>query len=126
MWLFKVSLISLLSFLFFLVIYFFRFSHKIEKRNIWDCGSEYRGSEVSVPSSEISDPLYNSMGRYFIGKDGEPYLDQFIKDNLIRVLNLGKYWIQQVESGEISYYILFSALSFILSIFVIISIKAYI
>lgn len=124
-WLFSLILISNLFALIYLLIYFFGLRHKISKQKTWDCGNEYRGDELSIPASVFSEPLYSSVGRYFISKDGEPYLDSSIKKFSYSILNIGKYWIDMVESGEISYYILFSALSFILSIAIIVSLKVY-
>jgi hydrogenase-4 component B len=125
-WLNKILYISSLSFFFFFILYIFRFSHKIKQRNIWDCGNEYRGAEVSIPASVISDPLYNSIGRYFVNKKGEPYIDDFLKGSIYSLLDMGKFWIHKVESGEISQYILFSAVSFLFSLFFIIALKIYI
>jgi hypothetical protein len=125
-WINKILYISSFSFLFFFVLYMFRFSHRIRQRNIWDCGNEYRGAEVAIPASVISDPLYNSIGRYFVNKKGEPYIDDFLKGSIYNVLDMGKFWIHKVESGEISQYILFSAVSFLFSLFFIIALKVYI
>lgn len=124
-WLFKILLISFISFLIYMLVYFFKFSHKIQNRKIWDCGSEYSGVEVSIPASVISDPLQSSLGRYFINPDGEPKLDSFLKRRVFKVLNFGKVWINKVESGDISYYMLFAAISFLVSLFLIIALKLY-
>ncbi len=124
-WFTKLTLISLLFSIIYILIYFFKLRHKISKQKTWDCGNEYRGNELSIPGSIFSEPLYSSVGRYFIAKDGEPYLDSFVKKFSYSILNLGKYWINKVESGEISYYILFSVLSFILSLAIIVSLKVY-
>ncbi|HMV42581.1 MAG TPA: proton-conducting transporter membrane subunit [Leptospiraceae bacterium] len=125
-WLFKLSLISAGMTVFYMSLVAFRWAHKIYKRRIWDCGSNYAGPELSIPASVISDPLYHSIGRYFINKDGELYFDNSVINGLVHSLNLGKYWIDKVESGEIAYYILFSALSFLLSLGFIIFLKVHI
>lgn len=125
-WLFKLSLISITMTIFYLSLVSFRWAHQIYKRRIWDCGSNYAGPELSIPASVISDPLYGSIGRYFINKEGELYIDNAVIGGLIHSLNLGKYWIDKVESGEIAYYILFSALSFLFSLGFIIFLKIHI
>jgi hypothetical protein len=105
---------------------FFRWSHKIQKRRSWDCGNNYGGAELSIPGSVISDPVYNSFGRYFIDKRGELYFDNAINNALISSLGLGRFWIGKVEAGEISYYLLFTTVSFLLSLFFIIVLKLHI
>jgi hypothetical protein len=110
----------------FLSLFLFRWSHRVEKRRSWDCGNNYSGSELSIPASVISDPLYNSVGRYFISKKGELYFDIAVNTTLVSSLNIGKYWINKVESGEIGYYLLFSAISFLISLFLIIVLKIHI
>ena len=103
-----------------------RWAHKIQKRKSWDCGNNYGGSELSIPASVISDPLYNSVGRYFISKQGELYFDNTVNKALVSTLNVGRYWIDKVESGEIGYYLLFSAISFLISLLLIIVLKIHI
>jgi hypothetical protein len=122
-WLLKLTLISLGMTILFASLAIFRWSHKIQKRRSWDCGNNYKGAELSIPGSVISDPVYKSFGFYFINKQGEMYFDKAITNTLISTLNLGKYWIDKVESGEISYYLLFYAISFLISLFLIIVLK---
>lgn len=125
-WLYKLSLISLGITVLFISLFLFRWSHRIEKRRSWDCGNNYSGPELSIPASVISDPLYNSVGRYFISKKGELFFDSAVNTTLVSSLNIGKYWINKVESGEIGYYLLFSAISFLISLFLIIVLKIHI
>lgn len=125
-WLYKLTFISIAVTFIFLSLFLFRWSHQIQKRRSWDCGNNYAGSELSIPSSVISDPVYNSVGRYFINKQGELYFDKAVNRALISTLSVGKYWIAKVESGEIGYYLLFSAMSFLISLCLIIFLKIHI
>jgi len=125
-WLYKLSLISIGMTILFVSLAFFRWSHKIQKRRSWDCGNNYGGAELSIPGSVISDPVYNSFGRYFIDKRGELYFDNAVNNVLISSLGIGKLWIGKVEAGEISYYLLFSSVSFLMSLFLIIVLKLHI
>lgn len=125
-WLFKLSLLSIVMTSLFVSLAVFRWSHKIQKRRSWDCGNNYGGAELSIPASVISDPVYNSVGRYFISKQGDLYFDNVVNKALVSTLNVGKYWINKVESGEIGYYLLFSAISFLISLLLIIVLKIHI
>ena len=125
-WLFKLTLLSIGMTVLFVSLVSLRWAHKIQKRKSWDCGNNYGGSELSIPASVISDPLYNSVGRYFISKQGELYFDNTVNKALVSTLNVGRYWIDKVESGEIGYYLLFSAISFLISLLLIIVLKIHI
>ncbi|MBK8395309.1 MAG: formate hydrogenase [Leptospiraceae bacterium] len=125
LWLYKLTIISFGVTLLFISLAIFRWSHRIEKRRGWDCGNNYGGAELSIPSSVISDPLYNSVGRYFISKKGELYFDSAVNKVLLSSLDFGKFWINKVESGEIGYYLLFSAFSFLISLFLILVLKIH-
>ncbi len=125
-WLYKLTLICIGITTLFVSLLLFRWSHKVGKRRGWDCGNNYAGSELSIPASVISDPLYNSLGRYFISKNGDLYFDSAVNKTLVSSLNIGKYWINKVESGEIGYYLLFSAIAFLISLFLIIVLKIHV
>ena len=66
------------------------------------------------------------FGRYFIDKRGELYFDNAVNNVLISSLGIGKFWIGKVEAGETSYYLLFSSVSFLMSLFLIIVLKLHI
>lgn len=125
-WLYKLTLISIGVTTLFVSLLLFRWSHRVGKRRSWDCGNNYAGPELSIPASVISDPLYNSLGRYFISKNGELYFDNAVNKTLVSSLNIGKLWINKVESGEIGYYLLFSAIAFLISLFLIIVLKIHV
>lgn len=116
-WLRSIGFISLACSIGYIVIIVYRRS--ITKRRLWDCGTNYVGSELSITSSLFSDPLYDSFGRYFINKNGEIYIDHYFQRGIIKFFNIGKYWIQKVEEGSISFYMFISALSviFVMSVF---------
>ena len=120
--LFNVSVISLI---FYFIMIYGKFSHRIEKRVLWDCGNNYRGSELSIPASVISEPLHDSLGLTTSVIDGESMLDDWLKKKLINLLNIGKIWIGEVESGDISNYIAFSSTSLLITLAIIFFYKFY-
>jgi hypothetical protein len=120
-WLWKIGGISIFMVIFYIAIVVYRFSHKISKRRLWDCGSNYAGSELSIASSVISDPLHSSIGTYFNDRSGEPFLDVKIISNLVKSLDFGRLWIDKVESGDLSNYIAFTSLSLLASVIFILS-----
>jgi formate hydrogenlyase subunit 3/multisubunit Na+/H+ antiporter MnhD subunit len=120
--LFNVSVISLI---FYFIMIYGKFSHRIEKRVLWDCGNNYRGSELSIPASVISEPLHDSLGLTTSMIDGESQLDDWLKKKLINLLNIGKIWIREVESGDISNYIAFSSTSLLITLAIIFFYKFY-
>lgn len=124
-WFDKISIISMSMVLIFASVGLFRWSHRIQKRRLWDCGSAYVGQELSIPASVISDPLYPSTGRHFINQDGELKLDSFISRSIVYSLDIGKFWIHKVESGAVAQYLLFSVLSFLVSLVFIIVLRVH-
>jgi formate hydrogenlyase subunit 3/multisubunit Na+/H+ antiporter MnhD subunit len=99
----------------FLLIYVFGFylfeKMKVEKRVLWDCGSKYAKSDLSIPGTAISDPLYDSVGKYFHQESGYSRFDTVELESVHYFLDIGKYWIQKVEAGKISVYLGVSATS---------------
>ncbi|MCE9500399.1 MAG: formate hydrogenase [Leptospira sp.] len=115
--------VSLIMVLFYFSLAVFRWSHRIQQRNLWDCGNKYRGQEISIPSSVISDPLFSSVGRYFNNPIGYNKMDDNLSDFIHSILNVGKYWIHRVESGSISNYIAFSAYFVLISLATLILVR---
>ncbi|HNM02095.1 MAG TPA: proton-conducting transporter membrane subunit [Leptospiraceae bacterium] len=124
-WLYTLSAVSLIVMIVSFLIYKFHLYHTVSKRQIWDCGSNHSGTEVSIPGSVFSDPVYFSVGRYFTSEEGEPYMEKYMQKYLGRFLNLGRYWIARVESGDVSQYILVSSVTFLFSIFLIFIFRNY-
>ncbi|MCB1189366.1 MAG: formate hydrogenase [Leptospiraceae bacterium] len=124
-WVIHLTVFSAISVLFFLSIMLFKWMHRIKKRRLWDCGSDYAGSELSIRSSVISEPLFLSSGRYFHYKDGVSKVDDLILRTLSFSLNLGKLWIDRVESGSLPQYLSFSAVSLLISSLGIYVLKVY-
>ncbi|HNH10880.1 MAG TPA: hypothetical protein PK683_20460, partial [Leptospiraceae bacterium] len=58
-------------------------------------------------------------------EEGEPYMEKYMQKYLGRFLNLGRYWIARVESGDVSQYILVSSVTFLFSIFLIFIFRNY-
>ncbi len=124
-WFMTLFNVSLLSLVFYFIMIYGKFSHRIDKRVLWDCGNNYRGSELSIPASVISEPLHDSLGLTTSMIDGESQLDDWLKKKLINLLNIGKLWIKDVESGDISNYIAFSSTSLLFTLAFIFFYKFY-
>jgi formate hydrogenlyase subunit 3/multisubunit Na+/H+ antiporter MnhD subunit len=120
--LFNVSIISLI---FYFVMIYGKFSHRIERRVLWDCGNNYRGSELSIPGSVISEPLHDSLGITTNMEDGESNFDSWLKKKILSLLKLGKIWISEVESGDISNYIAFSSTSLLITLGILVLYRFY-
>ena len=118
-WILKITTISIITMLIAVFVIQSRFWHTIKKREIWDCGSKYRGSDVSIPGSVISDPLYPSVGRYILSPDGEPKIDIWFFKMIDRVLSLGKYWIKIFETGDLTTYLFLSAVALLISMSIV-------
>jgi formate hydrogenlyase subunit 3/multisubunit Na+/H+ antiporter MnhD subunit len=116
-------LLSISAFVGFFAILVFttRLRHKIQKRELWDCGSGYRFHDVSIPGSVISDPLTQSIGRYLLTKEGESIIDSTLLKAVTRFLNAGKFWSGFFESGELSTYLFLSAISLLVSIAILLT-----
>ncbi|MBK8399155.1 MAG: formate hydrogenase [Leptospiraceae bacterium] len=115
-WIYQVSLISLIVLVFGVIVFVTKFSHKITVRQLWDCGSQFKGHEVSIPGSVISDPMFQSMGKYLQLENGESQIDTIILNFINRVLNLGRFWSAFFEKGDLSTYLFLSAVSLLFSI----------
>ncbi len=124
-WFMTLFNVSLLSLVFYFIMIYGKFSHRIDKRVLWDCGNNYRGSELSIPASVISEPLHDSLGLTTSMIDGESQLDDWLKKKLLNLLNIGKLWIRGVESGDISNYIAFSSTSLLFTLAFIFFYKFY-
>jgi formate hydrogenlyase subunit 3/multisubunit Na+/H+ antiporter MnhD subunit len=122
-WLFWILMINFGTILYFFILINFKLHHKITFRKGWDCGNQYNGNELSIPSSVISDPLGKSLGITIDFTQKESGLDLFIKEKIVQFLDLGKYWIKQVESGDTSNYLAFSASMLMISLLFIFIIR---
>lgn len=114
-----IFFINILFNLYFLFIVYGKFSHVITIRKGWDCGNKYNGAELSIPASVISDPLSNSIGITMSRKEQDSLIDLTIKKQILRFLDLGKYWIRQVESGDTSNYLAFSSTALLFTLLLI-------
>lgn len=124
-WFFTLFLVSIISTAFYFLMYYGKLAHKIEKRQLWDCGNLYRGTELSIPASVISEPLHESLGLTTRFTDGDSTVDEWLKHKIIKVIELGKIWIRDVESGDVSNYIAFSSISVLFTVGLILLLKIY-
>ncbi|MCB1143399.1 MAG: formate hydrogenase [Leptospiraceae bacterium] len=115
-WLLQMSMISVIVLVFSIFVLRFRIFHKIETRRTWDCGSEYRGTGVSIPGSVISDPLFGSLGRYVSRKNGDSIIDTGFLKGIQKILELGRFWNQYMESGDLSTYLFLSSIAILVSV----------
>ncbi len=122
-WANNLAFVSAICTFFVASLVFFRWSHKVEKRKFWDCGNNYYGPELSIPASVFSEPLRNSLGRYFLNKDGASIIDDFILKTFQRILDTGDQFIKKEFNHEedISRYLMTSSLFliFILSLVIL-------
>jgi hypothetical protein len=58
-------------------------------------------------------------------QDGESNFDSWLKIKILNIFKLGKVWISEVESGDISNYIAFSSTSLLLTLLVLVIFKFY-
>lgn len=124
-WYDKIFWVSILCVVFYATIISFRWAHRIEKRRLWDCGNQYRGTELSIRSSVVSEPLFNSIGKLINSEDGTSNFDKWIFQGIEKFLNLGRFWAGKTESGEVANYIGFSALAMLLSLAFLFLLKFY-
>lgn len=99
------------------------FRTKIAKRKLWDCGGNYGGADVAVPSDGISDPLFPSLGRYFTNEEGNSRLDEGILQGIIKFLNTFKTRVNEADEESISINLAFSSVTVVVLLFVIIGLK---
>lgn len=122
-WFYTLFYVSVISIIFYIFMLYGKVAHKIEKRQLWDCGSLYRGTELSIPASVISEPLHDSLGLTTRLSDGDSTVDEWLKHKILKVSDLGKIWIREVESGDISNYIAFSSIAVLLTVGLIVLLK---
>lgn len=96
---------------------------KISKRKLWDCGGNYGGADVAIPSDGISDPLFPSLGRYFTNVEGNSRLDEGILQGIIKFLNMFKTKPNETNEESISINLAFSSVTVVILLFVIIGLK---
>ena len=125
-WIFQVSGISILVIVFGIIVFTTKFSHKIKTRQLWDCGSQFRGHEVSIPGSVISDPMFETMGKYLQLGSGESRIDSSILNLITRILNLGRFWSKFFETGDLSTYLFLSAVGLLFSIGILLAYQSFI
>ncbi|PJZ75045.1 hypothetical protein CH373_03215 [Leptospira perolatii] len=113
---FKILFVMSLLFQSLFLYIFLKRSHRIQKRSTWDCGSEHKGEEVSIPSHIFSEPLYSSLGRFFVNREGLARVDSLFHKYSDKVMDVGKYWRSWTSSGEVSNYLAFSSIILLLSI----------
>ncbi|EKT87617.1 proton-conducting transporter membrane subunit [Leptospira santarosai] len=99
------------------------FRTKISKRKLWDCGGNYGGADVAIPSDGISDPLFPSLGRYFTDEEGNSRLDEGILQGIIKFLNTFKTRVNEADEESISINLAFSSVTVVILLFVIIGLK---
>lgn len=111
-WITSLALVSGVTLAFILSLVAFKWAHKINKRKFWDCGNGYLGFELSIPASVFSEPLRNSLGRYFLTKEGRSIIDQNFLDGFHKLLDMGKYFVskEEQEDHEISKYLAISSI----------------
>ncbi|TGL75602.1 proton-conducting transporter membrane subunit [Leptospira jelokensis] len=122
-WFINLSFVSFLSIaVIILFLLFDKVSDKKQKnlkKRSWDCGGGYDGHELSIPSSVFSEPLKNSLGRYFINKNGDSKVDHYILLLVTSFLNLGARFISstnETKDEDISRYLAISSI-FLIFIF---------
>jgi formate hydrogenlyase subunit 3/multisubunit Na+/H+ antiporter MnhD subunit len=125
-WIFQITIISALVITFGIIVFTTKFSHKIKTRELWDCGSKFRGHEVSIPGSVISDPMFQTMGKYLQLESGESRVDSSILNFINRVLNLGRFWSRFFETGDLSTYLFLSAIGLLFSIGILLAYQSFI
>lgn len=96
---------------------------KISKRKLWDCGGNYGGADIAIPSDGISDPLFPSLGRYFTNVEGNSRLDEGILQGIIKFLNMFKTKPNETNEESISINLAFSSVTVVILLFVIIGLK---
>ncbi|MDV6237847.1 proton-conducting transporter membrane subunit [Leptospira ellisii] len=96
---------------------------KISKRKLWDCGGNYGGADVAIPSDGISDPLFPSLGRYFTNQQGNSRLDEGILNSIIKFLDTFKTRVNESDEDTISINLAFSSVTVVILLFVIIGLK---
>ncbi len=128
-WFLMVALVSFVTQVIVCLVYilFNKYRVKDLKKESWDCGNNYSGEDLSVPSSEFSKPLFNSLGRYFLDIDGKLKVDKAIF-NVVNYLNYRFLKLiqdkdQNRQEEDISAYLAFASLFFILTFVITISVN---
>ncbi|TGL53124.1 formate hydrogenase [Leptospira kemamanensis] len=122
-WFLNLSIVSAItiSILFLIFIFERKKQNKLPdvKKQSWDCGGGYSGHELSIPSSVFSKPLKNSLGRYFINKQGDSKVDHYILLLVTSFFKLGTRFVSstnQAKDEDISKYLAISSM-FLIFIF---------
>ncbi|TGM74113.1 formate hydrogenase [Leptospira mtsangambouensis] len=90
-----------------------------QKTKNWDCGGGYSGHELSIPTSVFSEPLRNSLGRYFLNKSGESKVDSFLIKGISSVFRFGTRFVSATnhpKEEDVSKYLAISSM-FLIFIF---------
>ncbi|GBF49872.1 formate hydrogenase subunit B [Leptospira ryugenii] len=124
-WLSQLSIVSCITVAFILSLVWFRWSHRITKRQYWDCGNQYIGPELSVPSTVFTEPLRNSLGRYFLTPKGLSIIDQSIFSIFSYILNIGQFLVEKKKNHdeEVSKYLAISSAFLIIILAISIAIE---
>ncbi|AOP35747.1 formate hydrogenase [Leptospira tipperaryensis] len=122
-WYRGLASVNLIGFLMFLVIGIFGLRTKIERRKLWDCGGNYKGPDVAIPSEGVSNPLFASLGRYFTNEDGSSRLDEAILKGIVKLLDTFKTQVNEADEETISINLAFSSATVVLLLFLIIGLK---
>jgi formate hydrogenlyase subunit 3/multisubunit Na+/H+ antiporter MnhD subunit len=124
-WFWQILWINLISIIVYYTIYRTQMKPSATNKISWDCGNQYAGPELSIPSSVISDPLHDSLGAMINRDTGESKVDLWLLERIQRVLNIGEIWIEKTESGDLSNYIAFSSISLLVTFFIILFLRFY-
>ncbi|EMY77508.1 NADH-ubiquinone/plastoquinone complex I subunit [Leptospira weilii serovar Ranarum str. ICFT] len=122
-WYRGLASVNLIGFLTILIIGVFGLRTKIERRKLWDCGGNYKGSDVAIPSNGISDPLIGSLGGYFTNENGSSKLDEAILNGIVKLLDTFKTQVNEADEETISINLAFSSATVVLLLFLIIGLK---
>lgn len=128
-WFLMVGLVSFVTQTIICLVYYLFNRYKVtnQMKESWDCGNNYSSEELSIPSTEFSKPLFNSLGRYFLDIDGKLKVDRAIFNVLsylnYRFLNHIKNKDQNRQEEDISGYLAFASLFFILTFVITISVN---
>ncbi|TGL57941.1 formate hydrogenase [Leptospira ognonensis] len=110
-WIQSLAIVSGITVSFVVSLIGFRWAHRIKKRKYWDCGNGYFGPELSIPATVFSEPLRNSIGRYFLTKEGTSIVDQSVLNFFKRFLDFGENILKAEEhrDEEVSHYLAISS-----------------
>ncbi|TGK52414.1 proton-conducting transporter membrane subunit [Leptospira bouyouniensis] len=122
-WFRSISIVSFISILLVSVFGLYDFWNRKKiltlRKQSWDCGGGYDGDELSVPSSVYSKPLRNSLGRYFVNRNGDSVVDYLMIKLLTLLFTFGTNFVSstnQTKEEDISKYLAISSM-FLIFIF---------